>query len=223
MSYSLKTLTIAGSALIASQIITIENNHAQDSGHDKFSDEASLDQDTKNFEADVNFILRVMDIVKATQTKVTRVKLANTIARQGQEIFPGDRRAWYVLLAVESKFNQRATSEAGALGIGQIVPKDLSYLKRVTGVSATKRQLQTDIKINLAVSSKLFSHLIRTTRSSVLALVAYNAGVNSAAVTDLKSVTSINHESANYVTKHSYILEVASSADANTSAVAMMD
>lgn len=71
------------------------------------------------------------------------------------------------LVRVESNFNPRAVSTAGAQGLGQLMP-------------ATGRDLGVrdpfDPHENIAASARYLRHQLRTYRSTRLALAAYNAG-----------------------------------------------
>jgi soluble lytic murein transglycosylase-like protein len=156
---------------------------------------------------DIDLVLRLMDAVKSPLDAAARRRVAGEVVATGLTIPSGDRRPWYVLLAVESKFDQRARSAAGAVGVGQIVPIDLNYFERVTGVRATRQSLAKSLRVNLAVSARFYSYLASRTRSRVLALVAYNAGANSGEVRNLSNVTAINLETANYVAKHAFLMD----------------
>lgn len=159
------------------------------------------------YEEDVLFILRLMDLVRSPLTPKKRDRVATLVARVGQTIALENRRSWYGLLAVESKFIQASLSDAGAVGIGQIVPLDCAYLSRITNIRVTSRLLRESIEMNLIVSARFYAYMAANKGSQVLALVAYNAGMNSQDVMALGSVTSINYESANYLAKHSYLME----------------
>ena len=156
---------------------------------------------------DSQFILDLMKLVRSPLGPRAQVLTADLIAGVGQTMTLEQRRSWYILLAIESKFSQTAISSSQAVGIGQVVLADPQYIKRITGISTTVHVLKKDMHINLLVSSGIYRHLIKKTKSIVLTLVAYNAGINSLAVQNIKKITAINPETANYVAKHSYITE----------------
>ena len=172
-------------------------------------------QDTERaVSEDETYVLRLMDLVQSPLKKPQRVKVAALAADAGQIMPLSERRSWYVLLAVESKYVQTAESHAGAVGIGQIVAIDVPYLQRITGVRFSKSDLVKKPSVNLAVSAGFYWYLVRTMRSKVVALVAYNSGANSSYVRDIRRITAINHETANYVAKHAYLSEAAESVHA---------
>lgn len=160
---------------------------------------------------DVKYILRLMRQVSSPVESSEREALALLVARTGQVLARGERNSWYILLAVESKFDQTATSSAGAVGIGQVVPLDVKYLNKVTQVSFTKSTLIKSAKTNLEVSVGLYKYLMRILTSRTLTLVAYNAGLSSTSIKNVRNISSINLETANYVTKHTYLTDVMNS------------
>ena len=157
---------------------------------------------------DSEFVLQLMSVVRSPLKPIPRLRLSIDVATAGRVLPESLRREWYILLAIESKFDQGAVSGSGALGIGQIVPVDLRYLAKVTKVKATRRDLETNTKINLAMSAALYRHINNKLGSPTLSLIAYNAGLGSLAVKSFRRLISINHESANYVAKHSFIKEM---------------
>lgn len=157
---------------------------------------------------DSDFVLKLMSVVRSPLDSVARIRVSIDVAAAGRALPESLRREWYILLAIESKFDQGARSGSGAIGIGQIVPVDLRYLVKVTKVRATRRDLETNTKMNLAMSAALYLHINNKLGSPTLSLIAYNAGLGSVAVKSFRLLVSINHESANYVAKHSFIKEM---------------
>ena len=157
--------------------------------------------------SDRQFILELMDLVKSPLEPKIRLATASLVADVGRAMTLDQRRSWFILLAIESKFSQKATSSSGAVGIGQIVLADPRYIARITGILTTVAGLKKDVHINLLVSAGIYRHFGRKTKSAVLTLVAYNAGLSSSAVANIQKITAINLETANYVAKHSYISE----------------
>lgn len=75
------------------------------------------------------------------------------------------------LIRQESAFNDRARSQAGAVGLMQLLPKTARRFERVT-----KQQLY-DPRTNVRVGTKFFERLVNRFGGDVeLALAAYNAG-----------------------------------------------
>ena len=75
------------------------------------------------------------------------------------------------LVAVESEFNERATSPVGAVGLTQVMPSTAKYF--VKGV--TRAQLY-DRHVNLRVGFRYLRTLIGQYKNLRLALLAYNRG-----------------------------------------------
>ena len=157
---------------------------------------------------DVKYILRLMRQVSSPVKSPERATLALLVAKTGRTLAKGERSSWYILLAVESKFDQTATSSAGAVGIGQVVPLDVKYLNKVTQVSFTKSTLIKSARTNLEVSAGLYKYLKRKLTSRTLTLESYNAGLSSTSIKNIRNISSINLETANYITKHTYLTDV---------------
>ena len=75
------------------------------------------------------------------------------------------------LVAVESEFNEHATSPVGALGLTQVMPSTAKYFVK----NATRTQLY-ERHTNLRVGFRYLRTLIRDYDNLRLALLAYNRG-----------------------------------------------
>ena len=75
------------------------------------------------------------------------------------------------LVAIESEFNERATSRVGAVGLTQVMPSTAKYFVK----DVTRSQLY-DRHLNLRVGFRYLRTLIREYKSLGLALLAYNRG-----------------------------------------------
>ena len=90
--------------------------------------------------------------------------------------------AWFAgLIYIESRFNPKARSGAGAIGLAQLMPKTAQRTsKRVFGKSVSSRALRRP-KTNLSIGAALLRRLLnRFKGNSILALAAYNAGSGAA-------------------------------------------
>ena len=90
--------------------------------------------------------------------------------------------AWLAgLVFVESRFNPKARSGAGAIGLAQLMPNTAKRVsKRALGKSVSARALKR-VKTNLSLGAILLRRLLnRFKENTVLALAAYNAGSGAA-------------------------------------------
>ena len=82
------------------------------------------------------------------------------------------------LLAIiesESKFNDHAVSPAGAVGLGQLMPKTAERMARHAGMKF-EPNLLTDPKYNVKLSVQYLSRLGKQFQNYVLVAAAYNGG-----------------------------------------------
>jgi hypothetical protein len=155
-------------------------------------------------------VSKVMDIVGTSVSPAMKISVAKTLATVGQEVF-GDneilKKEWYVLVGIESKFNPKARSRVGALGLGQVMPGTAKMYAAQCGIGEYHPNDLTDPYINAKLSACIYKSLYDTTQSAVLALVAYNAGPASHAFKNIQKLADINKETASYVTKHTFLVE----------------
>ena len=77
----------------------------------------------------------------------------------------------------ESAFNHRAVSQAGALGLMQLLPTTAKQVAKGLHMRYEKAKLTTDPKYNATLGSAFLGDLIDNHRGSyILAIAAYNAG-----------------------------------------------
>jgi len=157
-------------------------------------------------------ILKAMLITGAKLSDIQRANLISIIARVADETFNTyeQKETWVAVLANESRFNVNAESPAGAVGLGQVMPKSAKYYSERCGLPVIQPDDLTDPTINAFISACIFKVMLKSTNdSSILAMVAYNAGEFSKDVTRLDRLTNINQESANYIAKITRFLEKA--------------
>lgn len=148
----------------------------------------------------------------AIAAAIERVAVSQFAKRESQEAFA-------VLIAIESGFNERAKSTAGASGLTQVMPQYASAFMKYCGVDKFDVADLQQIEFQLQAGACAFKQLLEMTGgNTTAALVAFNAGTSSVAFKALMRGANIaNVESANYATKHSYLLEkVKLNAVANT-------
>lgn len=158
-----------------------------------------------------NYILLQMDIVKAQMTDVRRqvttrqiVDVAMTILETQEQ-----RKQFVTLLAIESKFDNKAKSHVGATGMGQIMPayaKEFATKCGIKDVSADDLQIP---EINLTIAACRFRELMEIFPGQVsLALVSYNAGQNSNQIKQLQELRNLSTvETSSYLSKFMYLKE----------------
>ncbi len=79
------------------------------------------------------------------------------------------------LVESESKFNTDAVSPAGAIGLGQLMPKTAEAMARHAGMKFNQNLL-TDPRYNIKLSVQYLSRLAKQFQSNVLIAAAYNGG-----------------------------------------------
>ncbi|AFV12005.1 lytic transglycosylase [Thermacetogenium phaeum DSM 12270] len=81
------------------------------------------------------------------------------------------------VVKVESGFNPRARSDAGALGLMQLMPGTAGWVARQTGWQDFHTELLYQPEINLMIGSWYLKHLLQDFDGNLIAgLAAYNAG-----------------------------------------------
>jgi hypothetical protein len=110
-----------------------------------------------------------------------------------------------VLYGIESRFDPKAKSPAGATGIGQLMWPTANEIAGELNLTITKKDL-LDPKINLTLSVYLFKkHLTSFNGNVTLVLAAYNAGATRAEA--LTRLAVIPNETNAYITRYHYLYE----------------
>jgi hypothetical protein len=104
----------------------------------------------------------------------------------------------------------------GATGVAQIMPKYAKEFASLCNLGELGPNDVEDTFLNLTLGACLFSHLLKQTSNSMIALAAYNAGERSSAVKELIRLGTMNLETANYVAKNAYLREVMKDAGKRT-------
>jgi hypothetical protein len=174
---------------------------------------ASSKEDARETEAKEigNYVLTQMKIVNARMSSIRKQVIARQIVTTTMDIFESQehRKQFVTLIAIESKFNPKAKSHAGAVGIGQVMPQYSKEFAAKCGIN----DLDTDdleiAEVNLTVSACRFRELLEIFKGQVsLALVAYNAGANSNQVKQLQELRNLSTvETSSYLSKFMYLKE----------------
>lgn len=104
----------------------------------------------------------------------------------------------FVVARVESSFNPRAVSSAGAVGLMQVLPSTARWIAPICGLNANANLF--DPTVNAAFGAcYLRMHLGTFQGNHTLAYVAYNAGASRAV--RFSDTQRLNQETAHYVSK----------------------
>lgn len=161
-----------------------------------------------------DFTMKTMEIVSSPLSKVERKVTAQQLVKIANDLFPlyEQRTNWIVLLAIESKFDNSAHSGAGAVGIGQVIPRFATEFGAHCGLEDVTEKDLRNIIVNATVSACQFRYLVDELQSIPLALAAYNAGKYSSSVESLKKLRNLNVETGSYISKWTYVKEQATKA-----------
>lgn len=160
------------------------------------------------------FIKQLMIEVKTKISPLERDIIAQMVVRVSNSIFEKQEHKYEfaTLLAIESKFNNKAKSSAGAIGVSQIMPQYANEFGKLCGMKLSKGDIyNTEINMLLGACQfrALLEHPIINNNVSA-ALVAYNAGPNSKSFRQLIGLENIdNIETASYPTKFNYLKDKA--------------
>jgi soluble lytic murein transglycosylase len=90
---------------------------------------------------------------------------------------PVERALVFALSRQESEFNPTAKSQAGAIGLMQILPTTAKLIASQNNIAYAPQRLQSDPAYNVKLGAAHLADLIHEYRGSyILTLVAYNAG-----------------------------------------------
>jgi soluble lytic murein transglycosylase-like protein len=91
-----------------------------------------------------------------------------------------NQRYWIALIGVESGYDGRARSSRGAVGLGQLIPSYRNDFGAACSLGDVSEEDVRDDYTNALLSACYFKSLIDQNHGDLsLALVAYNAGINS--------------------------------------------
>jgi len=151
-------------------------------------------------------IIEVEDVMQVCKIRPKLKLNASIIAEAAIKKWPENRKArtyWYILLCMESGFDPNAgPSSAGAIGIGQIMPKYAAEFAAQCKLKAPSLEELKTIKVNLLISSCRYAYLFDMfSENAAFSLAAYNAGPSSITVKMLQEnrARSINRETMGYL------------------------
>lgn len=158
-----------------------------------------------------DYILLQMSIVKTQMTDVRKQITTKQIVSVAMDILETQeqRKQFITLLAIESKFDNKAKSHVGATGIGQIMPAYANEFAARCGIKGVSADDLTIPEINLTISACRFRELLEIFNGNVsLTLVSYNAGQNSNQIKQLQELRNLSTvETSSYLSKFMYLKE----------------
>ena len=107
------------------------------------------------------------------------IKYQNYVEKYAEE-YSVPRDLLYATISVESGFDENAVSNAGAIGLTQIMPDTLSWLETKTGESYTEEDLRNP-EIAIKYCAVFYSILLSKFENEDAAVCAYHAGINKVA------------------------------------------
>lgn len=102
-----------------------------------------------------------------------------SLVEKNSEEYGVEKELVYAIIKCESGFDENAKSHAGALGLMQITPETFEWVSKY---QAKNKDLNiVDIhkpETNIKIGTLFISTLIKKYKNEILALCAYNAGMN---------------------------------------------
>lgn len=114
-----------------------------------------------------------------------------------------DQYTLATMAAVESGFDSKAVSSIGAKGILQLTPIAVDHVNKYKFGCVPPMFDYYDIGDNIKVAGCYFELLMQQYKSRSLSIAAYNGGGSS--VKALRELRNLNTETANYITKVTYL------------------
>jgi len=161
------------------------------------------------------YVLFIMNFSKIAMSDFQKQLLAQTIVRVSGQIFDTELERQYMIVLInnESGFDRNAKSNAGAVGLTQVMPQFISEFGSHCGIDVSKSEV-FDTEANLLLGACRFKHLLNAYKGVVTtALAAYNAGKHAKSVKELQQLERItNQETLQYIARFAH---VTATADAN--------
>jgi len=133
-----------------------------------------------------------------------RKLLAGMLTHIAGEVFDSRTHQdfWVALVGVESRYEGTARSPAGAVGLGQLLPKFATGFAQSCGLPEITAADVGDDYTNAYISACVFKGLIAANDGSItLAMVGYNAGQASKSMVNVKRGGNPVEETSGYVTR----------------------
>ena len=174
-------------------------------------DSASLSASQESIDLG-NHILRTMEFVRSPLSEVERQATAQLLVHIANNTFVtlDSKKDWIYVLAIESRFVQAARNPSGATGIGQLIPSYASSFGKLCGMKNVVTKDLDSILVNAQLSACVWRNNLEIApdHSVILALAGYNSGPNSSSTHNIQHMGDAVLETANYISKFSYLKEV---------------
>lgn len=141
--------------------------------------------DKAALESPSSYVNKVMTACGAKLSVARQQILADQIEDVGRRIFKKEeeRKWFYLLICIESRFNGDSRSSAGAVGLTQVMPQYAKEFAAACGLGELDPKDLADSQVNLLVGACRFRELMLYYEGDpTLALAAYNSGLNSSTV-----------------------------------------
>jgi soluble lytic murein transglycosylase-like protein len=139
------------------------------------------------------------------ELSAVRIKVIKSIlVTIAQDVFETREQMeyWISLIGIESRYNGKIKSPAGAIGLGQLLPKYKDDFGKSCGMSPVNREDIDDDFTNAYLSACYFNQLIKLHNGNIpLALSSYNAGQSSVTTTNAKTGGKMAAETETYIRK----------------------
>ena len=132
-----------------------------------------------------DYVEEVMTACGAKLSAARKGILADQIEDIGRRMFEKEehRKWFYLLICIESRFNNEAKSTVGATGLTQVMPQYAKEFAAACGLGELDPKDLLDSQVNLLVGACRFRELmVYYEGDPTLALAAYNSGLNSPTV-----------------------------------------
>ena len=212
---------IAGYVLLTGLLIFTQGWRAADYIYLK-SKISFLNQTEKENQKLGEYVLDMMNIHKANLPEYQKQMLAQAIVRVSGNIFSNfqERAAATNLVANESNFKKNAKSDAGAVGLSQIMPAFVDEFAQHCNIKGINKDDLYDVETNLTLGFCRYKHLVEffykkspergEETARLTALAAYNGGKDAKSVKEFQNIVNIsNEETSGYITKYVYSKSVA--------------
>lgn len=150
----------------------------------------------------------ITDLNRLEFSEMRKELLADNIIQVTNKVFGLEyqvKEHFVLLVSIESKFDGKAKSPVGALGLTQIMPKLAPEFAKKCGLDDFKTDDLYNETINLYLGACQFKNLLQHDRvkgNSVKALIGYNAGLHSKQMEEaLKGKPISNAETSGYIQK----------------------
>jgi soluble lytic murein transglycosylase-like protein len=151
-----------------------------------------------------DFVQQAMAASKP-ELSATRIKVIESILTNiATEVFEtrAQQEYWVALIGIESRYNGKSKSPAGAIGLGQLMPQYKDDFGKDCGMSPVTKEDLTDDFTNAYLSACFFRSLLNRYNGNIpLALASYNAGAYSVSAKNIKEGGKIAAETESYIRK----------------------